>query len=318
MKSDLTDPHRVLLPQEKNEQPVLQAPSTFVPWNIRDLVAAVFFFAITVITALAFGETARSAKEGDSAELIVGGAVTAGLTLLIVGVMARISRLRTVPVVTAVLAVAAFAVVLSLAGGGILDEQNGDVAGVPTVVFFFALVEGTLLATGLIFTRYKYGASLAAIGFVRTRGVRPYGVAIGYWLLAILAIGLWAVAMRLLGFNQIFESDSAEDALDIAGGSLPLAIALVGIWGPIGEEVFFRGFVLSGLRNRFGLKTSVLLSSVLFGAVHVAPGAIIPTFFLGLAFAFIYVRTKSLWPVIFAHSLQNSLALVAASLSLGS
>lgn len=286
-----------------------------VPWNIGDIVAAVFFLAAAIITALAAAQTVNSAQSSEDAVTVASGAIAAAVSLALAGAIARVSRLRVIHALGVTLAAAGVAATLSLAGGGLLGESDGDILGVPGAVFFFALVELVLLGTALLFTRVKYGAPLSAIGLVRTRGIRPYLSATGYWLLAVAAVGAWALSVQALDIDFFSMPNSTEEALSIAGGSLPLAIMIAGILGPIGEELFFRGFMLNGLRNRFGLKTSVVLSSIVFGSAHIVPGAIVATFFLGLALAWIYVRSRSLWPAIFAHCLQNTIAIVATALN---
>jgi membrane protease YdiL (CAAX protease family) len=87
---------------------------------------------------------------------------------------------------------------------------------------------------------------------------------------------------------------------------------LVGILGPIAEEIFFRGYVLPGLVKKFGIGWTLLLSSVMFGLFHIDLGAIVPTFALGLALGWVYLKTGSIWPAMFAHGLHNTVAVLIA------
>jgi membrane protease YdiL (CAAX protease family) len=89
-----------------------------------------------------------------------------------------------------------------------------------------------------------------------------------------------------------------------------VTIVLAGILGPIAEEIFFRGYVLPGLIKRFGIGRSLLLSSLMFGLFHIDLGAIVPTFVLGLALGWVYLKTGSIWPAIFAHGLHNTVAVL--------
>lgn len=288
-----------------------------IPWKIGDIVAAFIFLAVAIIFTLAAVQLASSVRNGEGAEAKLAAGITVIVAISLVALTARFSRLRVVPALGTTAGASAIAAIISLTSGWSLESSDGDVLGVPGFVFFLALVEGLMLATALLYTRTKYNSSLQSLGFVRSHGLRPFVSALGYWSLALVAIGVWALSVTALGFDQFLFPDTAEESLTIAGGSIPIAILLVGIWGPIGEEVFFRGFLLRGLEHRFGIKLAILISSVVFGLVHVAPGAIFPTFFLGLAFAWIYVRTGSLWPSIFAHSVQNSLAIIVAAVKLG-
>jgi membrane protease YdiL (CAAX protease family) len=78
------------------------------------------------------------------------------------------------------------------------------------------------------------------------------------------------------------------------------------------EEIFFRGFVFAGLRERYGWQRAALISSALFGVIHFTPTAIMPIFILGCVFAYLYQRSGSIWPAILMHAFSNALALGAA------
>ena len=78
---------------------------------------------------------------------------------------------------------------------------------------------------------------------------------------------------------------------------------------PVVEEVFFRGFVYSGLIPRLGVGWAIVASAAVFSIFHLAIGVLIPIFVTGLLFALLYQRTGSLWPSIVAHAGQNALAL---------
>ncbi len=81
---------------------------------------------------------------------------------------------------------------------------------------------------------------------------------------------------------------------------------------PVGEEILFRGIAYIGLAGRFGQPKGILLSALLFAVLHGYIRAFmplvlggIPIFIMGLALAWLYIRTKSLIPCIITHSLVN-------------
>jgi membrane protease YdiL (CAAX protease family) len=80
----------------------------------------------------------------------------------------------------------------------------------------------------------------------------------------------------------------------------------VGITGPILEEILFRGIILEGFLNRYKPGKAILWSALLFGMFHLNPWQFIPAFMIGLLLGYIYLRTRSLLPVIFIHILNNS------------
>ena len=80
----------------------------------------------------------------------------------------------------------------------------------------------------------------------------------------------------------------------------------VGITGPILEEVLFRGIILDGFLNRYKPGKAIFWSALLFGLFHMNPWQFIPAFLIGLLLGYIYLKTRSLIPVIFIHIINNS------------
>ena len=80
------------------------------------------------------------------------------------------------------------------------------------------------------------------------------------------------------------------------------------ILAPLIEETFFRGFVFSGLQQKYSWKVAALISSFLFAVAHMQLVALIPTFLMGLVLAYLYQRSKSIWPGIILHLIVNSFA----------
>ncbi len=79
----------------------------------------------------------------------------------------------------------------------------------------------------------------------------------------------------------------------------------VGITGPILEEVLFRGIILDGFLNRYKPGKAIFWSAMLFGLFHMNPWQFIPAFLIGLLLGYIYLKTRSLIPVIFIHIINN-------------
>ena len=79
---------------------------------------------------------------------------------------------------------------------------------------------------------------------------------------------------------------------------------------PICEEMFFRGFVFMGLLRAMPVWGAILLSSFLFAIAHVDLGSFAVLFLIGLALAFVRWRTRSLWPCVLLHLLNNAIGTV--------
>ncbi|MGQ0508378.1 MAG: lysostaphin resistance A-like protein, partial [Myxococcaceae bacterium] len=101
--------------------------------------------------------------------------------------------------------------------------------------------------------------------------------------------------------SQIFNRQS--------GLELALLIASVVIAAPVGEEFFFRGVLLrathQATRRTLG---PLLLSAAVFSAFHMDPVGFAGRVQLGVLFGWLYLRSGSLWPSVFAHAANNALA----------
>lgn len=107
--------------------------------------------------------------------------------------------------------------------------------------------------------------------------------------------------------------DPLQPVMDTLRGIAPAAwfLILLAVVVPIGEEIFFRGFVYGGLRDRWGSVIAALVSAAFFSTVHMQVVHALPIFVLGLVLALLYERTRSLVPAIVVHSLNNIIAVVS-------
>jgi uncharacterized protein len=132
----------------------------------------------------------------------------------------------------------------------------------------------------------------------------------------------WLVLLTLLAFlifsviwTEAFHAEK-EKLLEQLGtrhnaALLVLSAALTCVVAPACEEILFRGYIFTALRNWKGTWPAALITGLAFGGVHVgsAPAAdLIPLAALGVALCLLYQRTGSLYPCIAAHSINNSLA----------
>lgn len=80
------------------------------------------------------------------------------------------------------------------------------------------------------------------------------------------------------------------------------------VLAPIMEEVIHRGVIYQAMRARLGRWPAILLSAAVFAILHFYSWwGILDIFVIGILFAWIYDRTRSLWPGIILHALGNGL-----------
>ncbi len=87
----------------------------------------------------------------------------------------------------------------------------------------------------------------------------------------------------------------------------PALFFFVGIvMAPVMEEIFFRGFLFKGFRQKYGLKSALILSSFIFALSHFQFAALLPIFLLGGVLAYVYHRSNSLFPGMIIHFIINA------------
>lgn len=88
-----------------------------------------------------------------------------------------------------------------------------------------------------------------------------------------------------------------------------LQFIFIAVTPGICEEFIFRGFALKPLQKRFGSTAAVIIVALIFAIVHLDVVRLLPTFALGLVFGHLTVKTKSLYPAMVLHVLNNAVAI---------
>jgi membrane protease YdiL (CAAX protease family) len=126
------------------------------------------------------------------------------------------------------------------------------------------------------------------------------------WLLYLfLFIALFHAVEYASGhpFVTEFQLHAFESTTD-----LPLLLVAVVVAAPVFEEVFFRGFILSGIRwSRLGTTGAVVITSLLWSIMHIqySPLEILLIFVGGMLLALARLRTASLYVPVGLHALWN-------------
>jgi membrane protease YdiL (CAAX protease family) len=203
----------------------------------------------------------------------------------------------------AVAASSVASVVFALAFGGL----GGSALQLTALVFQLFLLSFTLLWIAL-----RYPGSIGALG-LHTR--RPGGdAALGGWFgAALFAFLVFVVRPAVVLAWQAVTGDPPppieQEVLPRTPDLVQVSLGFVAVVfaAPLGEEVFFRGFLFSALRRRFGLPAGALLSAVVFGLFHFVGGPLLVVLMIcfGIALALLFHRRGSLAAPIAAHAIFN-------------
>lgn len=191
------------------------------------------------------------------------------------------------------------ALLLLIFVGGVLQLQFG----LPGVIYMQLLIFFTL---PLVFTRALEGKPLKPFLRVRMLSAKGFAKALFLgglsWITAQMMGSALVLVIRELG-GEMFQP--YEILLEAPAWLALLAGALV---PAIAEELSFRGYVLGALRP-LGPAAAVVLTGILFGALHLSLIRLLPLTLLGILWSMVAQRSGSILPTMIMHLLNNGIAL---------
>lgn len=120
----------------------------------------------------------------------------------------------------------------------------------------------------------------------------------------------WAFITYDISFTntqQIEKSTNFYSRIFPGFGIIMMALTLL-LAQPVIEEILCRGIILNKLKNSMPVWGAVIVSSLLFGIIHLMAGGAALTIgaaIMGICFGLIFVKTKSLYIAIAAHAFAN-------------
>lgn len=136
------------------------------------------------------------------------------------------------------------------------------------------------------------------------------------WMIPIIFILEAAVMASTVAIFNIPMPEKADTGFSDALREVNIIFSVIAftsmaVLSPFIEEVIYRSVIYGGLKRKFGLATSILVSSFIFAAFH-GSLQLMPYFMVaGITLVFIYEYYKTLWASIFVHIATNSLASLA-------
>ncbi len=130
-------------------------------------------------------------------------------------------------------------------------------------------------------------------------------------------LGLVAVYVISIAHDLVVRPEQQQILSEFPRSQMGIAlfVLVAVIMAPLFEEIVFRGFLFRGLANSWGWVWGALVSSSVFGLAHLQLDVFVPLTALGLALAWVYRRTGSLWTCIVMHAIFNLIAVVAWALT---
>lgn len=104
----------------------------------------------------------------------------------------------------------------------------------------------------------------------------------------------------------------------ISASPLGVSIIVIALIPAISEEIFFRGFFLGSARSLNNDTAALIISALLFGAMHMDLYSFIPTALFGALFAFIAIKTGSVVIPMILHFINNVCSVIISYASASS
>ena len=194
-------------------------------------------------------------------------------------------------------------------------------SGKLTGILLLSAVFYGLLALAIylcIIRTYRLG--LGALGF-RPARLSSLILAVAAWPVVVIIGGAATAIVSQLFWGGQFSNPQTKDFSNAGATrgvlSLLLMLLCLAVVVPIVEETLFRGLLFPLLGRRLPNVAAVPACAVIFASAHGIPVLIPMLFTVGLALSLLFARTRSLYPGILLHGIQNAVFAVVIWSSFG-
>lgn len=217
-----------------------------------------------------------------------------------------------------VLSFVEYSVLANFADAQLLKQPDTD----RTELLMSLQYDAMVLSLSKIFSGLIAGSMLVFLVFLRGIPVKPY-FGLEPFLIRDLVSWFLVLVVVTLAFTLItwlFSHETPDYMLQIwqSSDNVLLLIIAIAVVAPIFEELLFRGFIFTGLRNStLGTGGAIVMSAALWTIIHQQYGAfeLISIFLLGILLAISRVASKSLYVPIILHMLNNLFAVVEIAMT---
>lgn len=185
--------------------------------------------------------------------------------------------------------------------GNIDPDAIGMAMGTNADVVSYALLLSSLLTIFMIIV-VKIALKRDILGELNAKRC-DWKIALFVCILLLLGAQGISILEEKLNLPNLM-ADTLTDMSGNVVGMLSIAIL-----GPIAEEYVFRSGMIGGMLAR-GVKpwVAILVSSFLFGLIHINPAQVPFAMLIGVALGMMYVKSGSIIPSCICHILNNSIA----------
>lgn len=143
------------------------------------------------------------------------------------------------------------------------------------------------------------------------RFTKSYWKSIIYWIFILIVTNCMILMLMYLFHIGVENTKTESLQRNITWFTFSIAFISAAIISPIYEEIFYRGFLYKWMKLRWGVRSGILFSSLIFTIVHIPTYNTLPVNFIsGLVFAWTYEKSGSIIPAMIIHSVLNGIAVI--------
>ena len=193
-----------------------------------------------------------------------------------------------------------FVIVLVIYVGGLLQTEFGvyGVAGTQLIILiiplFMAIYTKKDLKKTYSFRLPKPGAAAGACIFI----------------LGIITVGMVITSIVSSIFKDSADA-SYESIKEIMNKGFGITLFVVALMPAVCEEMMFRGYVFAAVRERYRPIVAMIFVAICFGLYHMSISRLFVTGLLGFGLCVSTYYTKSIFPGMLMHFINNSYSVVA-------
>lgn len=190
---------------------------------------------------------------------------------------------------------------------GLLESVNATTLNTVAGAIIYALA--IALVIGVPWLVRKHKTTKEELGLQRAPTWRDIAlVPAGIVAYVILTAIVTSVAMVLFTFVDFTQAQDTGFNRVMSSPELILAFISLVIVAPVAEEILFRGYLFGKLRKYMPVWGAIVVSSLLFAAVHGQWNVGFDVFALAIVLCLLRIVSGSLWPSILLHMVKNGVA----------
>ena len=186
---------------------------------------------------------------------------------------------------------------------GFLDVLNNDI--LTTILLQIVIITAIPLLLYSLLVSKNFKQTLKDFGFKKLSKklvLISIGIALTLYLLNIFIANCFGSIIVLLGY------DTTIPALSISNGEMIKEFILTACLPGLCEEIIHRGMVLNGYKKQGFTRYGLIISSLLFGLMHLNVMQFFYATILGFFMGISVIATESIWTSVIAHFTNNFLS----------